>query len=86
MKVEDIEKHQREVIQSRYLISGFPEEYYDAVNSEDFRKGKQAGMRFVVEWIQSHQLIEPTPDSITRFEPFYQISKAKLKVKNESPL
>ena len=37
------------------------------------------GIREVVEWIKSHQLIEPDDNSITRFSPFYQIEKAKLK-------
>lgn len=39
----------------------------------------QAGIREVVEWIESHQLIEPSKDSLTRFEPFYQIEQVKLK-------
>ena len=40
---------------------------------------KRAGIKEVVRWIKSHQLIKPDKDSITRFEPFYQIEKAKLK-------
>ena len=37
------------------------------------------GRREVVGWVQSHHLIEPSPDSITRFAPFYQIKQAALK-------
>ena len=39
----------------------------------------KAGIKEVVEWIRTHQLIKPDDDSITRFEPFYQIEEAKLK-------
>jgi len=39
----------------------------------------KAGLREVVEWIKEHQLIEPDKDSLTRFEPFYQIEEAQLK-------
>ncbi len=39
----------------------------------------QAGIREVVKWIRSHTLIEPDKDSITRFEPFYQIEEKELK-------
>ena len=39
----------------------------------------RAGIKEVVEWIRSHQLIKPDDDSLTRFEPFYQIEEAELK-------
>jgi len=39
----------------------------------------ETAIREVVKWIQSHQLVEPSPDSITRFAPFYQIDQAELK-------
>ncbi len=42
-------------------------------------QGRKAGIKEVVEWVRSHQLIEPDKDSITRFEPFYQIEEKELK-------
>ncbi len=39
----------------------------------------QAGIKEVVKWIESHQLIKPDKNSITRFEPFYQIKEVELK-------
>ncbi len=44
-----------------------------------FKSGKVTGIKEVVEWIESHPLIEPHEDSLTRFEPFYQIEKRELK-------
>lgn len=38
-----------------------------------------AGIKKMVEWIKSHQLIEPDKNSLTRFKPFYQIEQSKLK-------
>jgi len=37
------------------------------------------GIKEAVARIRSHQLIKPDGDSITRFEPFYQIEEAELK-------
>ena len=45
---------------------------------EIYENGKKAKIKEVVEWIKSHQLIEPDKDSITRFEPFYQIERKEL--------
>ena len=39
----------------------------------------KAGIKEAVGWIKSHQLIKPDDDSVTRFEPFYQIEEAELK-------
>lgn len=39
----------------------------------------QVGIKEAMKWIESHQLIEPDKDSITRFEPFYQIEQRELK-------
>lgn len=36
------------------------------------------GVKEMVEWIESHELISPDKDSLTRFEPFYQITKNEL--------
>ncbi len=44
-----------------------------------YKKAHQAGIKEVVEWIESHPLIEPDKNSLTRFEPFYQIEQSKLK-------
>jgi len=41
-------------------------------------EARRLAKKEVVEWIYSHQLIEPDEDSITRFEPFYQIEKREL--------
>ena len=65
-------------------------EAYKAGEQESDKKWRQilkdsvalaelSGKEEVMEWIETHQLIEPAKDSITRFEPFYQIEKAKLK-------
>lgn len=40
---------------------------------------KQQGRREVVEWVKTHSLIAPDKNSITRFEPFYQITQVELK-------
>ena len=42
-------------------------------------KARLAGIKKMVEWIKSHQLIEPDKNSLTRFKPFYQIEQSKLK-------
>lgn len=39
----------------------------------------QAGMLDVVGMIKSHTLIKPDENSITQFEPFYQIEQSELK-------
>lgn len=39
----------------------------------------QIGVKGIVEWIRSHHLIKPNKDSLTRFEPFYQIEESELK-------
>jgi len=39
----------------------------------------KAGIKEAVEWIKKHELIEPDKDSLTRFEPFYQIEAKELK-------
>lgn len=44
-----------------------------------FNAGRQEGIREVIDKIKSHQLIEPKKDSITRFEPFYQIEQSELR-------
>ena len=44
-----------------------------------FKEGYQGGIKEIVEWIESHPLIKPDENSITQFEPFYQIEQAKLK-------
>jgi len=54
--------------------SNFLDALYDVSREQDSKTVSK-----VVEWIKSHQLIEPDRDSITRFEPFYQIEQAKLK-------
>ena len=51
------------------------EKYCEAQAKISYKKGIEE----VVAWIRSHQLIEPSDDSVTRFEPFYQIEQAKLK-------
>ena len=38
----------------------------------------QWGFKSAIKWIRSHQLIKPDEDSITRFEPFYQIEEGEL--------
>lgn len=38
----------------------------------------QAGIKEVVEWVQSHTLIKPNKDSLTKFTPFYQIEEQEL--------
>lgn len=48
------------------------------INESDI---KREGMREVVEWIKTHTLIEPDKDSLTQFEPFYQVTEAFLKEK-----
>ncbi len=57
-----------------YIASGVRE--YFAEKSQ--RHWIKEGRKEVVEWIKSHPLIEPDDDSITRFEPFYQIEESKL--------
>jgi len=71
---------------TKSLIEAQTKKTWDAAYKEGQRNscinyeiGLDAGRREVVEWIQSHQLIEPSPDSITRFAPFYHIEQAKLK-------
>ncbi len=39
----------------------------------------EKGRREVTKWIRSHKLIEPDKDSLTRFEPFYQIEESELR-------
>ncbi len=39
----------------------------------------QAGIKEVMEWIETHNLIKPDEDSITQFSPFYQIEQKELK-------
>ncbi|MFH1231240.1 MAG: hypothetical protein V1709_07055 [Planctomycetota bacterium] len=40
---------------------------------------KREGTREMVKWIESHSLIKPNKDSLTKFEPFYQIEQRELK-------
>ena len=44
-----------------------------------YQAGKEDGIKEVVEWIETHQLIKPDKDSLTRFEPFYQIGEKELR-------
>ena len=37
------------------------------------------GIKEVVEWIETHTLISPDKDSLTQFEPFYQIERTELR-------
>ena len=48
-----------------------------------FNRGKQAGIKEVVDWVESHMVISPDEDSLTQFYPYYIIEvvdkQAKLK-------
>jgi hypothetical protein len=39
----------------------------------------QEGVKEVIDWIKTHQLIEPDKDSLTKFEPYYMIEAKELK-------
>ena len=52
-----------------------------ARSCEDFvhlETAYQAGAKDTIRWIESHPLIKPDENSITRFEPFYQIEQKEL--------
>jgi len=38
----------------------------------------QWGVKTMMAWIRTHQIIKPDDDSLTRFEPFYQIEEREL--------
>jgi len=38
----------------------------------------QWGVKSVLLWIRRHDLIKPDDNSITRFEPFYQIEESDI--------
>ena len=40
----------------------------------------QWGVKSVFAWIRSHDLIKPDKDSLTRFEPFYQINESDIEL------
>lgn len=44
-----------------------------------FERGRLEGRKEVVKWIKEHPLIAPDENSLTKFEPFYQIEHAELK-------
>jgi len=45
--------------------------------------GRQEGRQEVIDWIRAHPLIAPDKNSLTRFEPFYQIEEAELRRQHE---
>ncbi len=58
--------------------AGFREALATVVATREYDEGKKAGRKEVVDWICSHQLIAPDKNSLTRFEPFYQIESKEL--------
>ncbi len=62
-----------------HFVDGEGQEFQGMNPSQAFQAGLEQGRREVVEWIEAHQIIEPKKDSLTRFEPFYQIEKRELK-------
>ncbi len=54
--------------------SNFFDALYDVSREQDSKT-----ISNMVEWVKTHQLIEPDNDSLTRFEPFYQIELRELK-------
>ncbi len=59
--------------------AGYKHALEGAVMNGAFDSIKKLGIKEVVGWIKSHQLIEPDKNSLSRFEPFYQIEQEKLK-------
>ena len=39
----------------------------------------QLGVKTFIAWIRTHQLIKPDANSLTRFEPFYQVEERELR-------
>lgn len=71
-------KERLDAIDLKNAESNFTDALWDVAREQDEISFK-VGIKEVVEWIRSHQLIEPDEDSITRFEPFYQIAETNLK-------
>ena len=46
----------------------------------------QWGIESVISWIRGHDLIKPDGNSLTRFEPFYQIEERELGNEVESDI
>lgn len=65
-------------IEMLYKLCGKDKEICDFAN-EGYDAGYKASIKEVLDWVCSHQLISPDDDSLTRFEPFYQIEEKELK-------
>lgn len=51
-----------------------------------FEDGIRAGRKEVIEWLTGHELIKPEADSLTQFEPFYQITQKEVEMKYDTEL
>jgi len=68
-------------LESRHVAPAIAESQAKATweaREPEIEQARLEGIREVVEWIQSHRLVEPDPDSISMFAPYYHIEQAQL--------